>query len=118
MTKHIQTKKPVLTDWHPADIKAAIEKAGWSLRGLSAHHGYAHSMLAQGLHKPYPNAERIIADVIGVPPETIWPSRYQQPRPRFGTGGKRHHKNWSLRLEDCSTSDHDDNVSGSGEIKQ
>lgn len=69
-------KKPVLTDWHRADIKAALEKAGWSLRKLAEHHGYAPSTLINALAGQYPNAERIIAEAIGKHPKEIWPSRY------------------------------------------
>jgi Ner family transcriptional regulator len=30
------------------------------------------------MHRPYPRAERLIAQAIGVPPETIWPARYAE----------------------------------------
>lgn len=65
------------TDWHNADIKAALEKAGWSFNQLGKQHGYnCKSALARALHAPYPRAERLIAEAIGVPPQVIWPSRY------------------------------------------
>lgn len=74
-------KKPALGDWHRADIKAAIEKAGWTLRRLSRHHGYkSPSTLTKALDGPWPKGERIIADAIGVEPEAIWPSRYSERR--------------------------------------
>lgn len=64
-------------DWHPADIRAALEKSGWSFNQLSQHHGYTcESALARAQHRPWPKAERLIADAIGVKPEVIWPSRY------------------------------------------
>jgi len=66
-------------DWHPADIVAAIRKAGWSLRKLSLHHGYADaSTLSKAIERPWPKGQKLIADAIGVPPEKIWPSRYEQ----------------------------------------
>lgn len=66
-------------DWHPADIVAALRKAGWSVRKLSAHHGYAGpSALSNAIQKPWPKGERLIADAIGVSPEQIWPSRYAE----------------------------------------
>lgn len=76
MTSSRRLKKAASCDWHPADIKAALEKAGWSLRRLSLHHGYSHGTVRQAISKPYPNGERIIADAIGVEPWEIWPSRY------------------------------------------
>src|SRR5690606_19820311 len=74
MSTRRTTKKTPLKDWHPADIKAALEKAGWSLRRLSLHHGYKPTTLKEALHRRYPKAERLIADAIGVDPDTIWPS--------------------------------------------
>lgn len=65
-------------DWHPADVVAALRKAGWSLRKLSAHHGYTPTALDNALHRRWPKAERLISDAIGVSPEKIWPSRYAQ----------------------------------------
>lgn len=70
---HAQKKQ----DWHRADIVCALRKAGWSLRRLSAHHGYASpTTLTTALDRPWPKGERLIAEAIGVAPETIWPSRY------------------------------------------
>jgi Ner family transcriptional regulator len=72
-------------DWHPADIVAALRKAGWSLRRLSAHHGYAPQSLRRATDKPWPIAEAKIAEAIGVPPQRIWPSRYDADgRPKRG----------------------------------
>ena len=76
MTKPHAAKKPALQDWHKADIKAALEKAGWTLRKLAAAHGFSGSTLQHPLKKPYPNAERIIAEALGINPWEIWPSRY------------------------------------------
>lgn len=76
MSSHDTAKKQSSRDWHKADIKAALEKAGWSLSRLSIYHGYNRSVLKSALIKPYPKAERRIAEAIGVSPEIIWPSRY------------------------------------------
>ena len=70
-------KKPAPQDWHKSDIKAALEKLGITLKGLSLKNGYRSvDAAAQALQRPYPKMERIIAKEIGVKPETIWPSRY------------------------------------------
>lgn len=80
MSRQRTPKKPAqqhLQDWHKADIKAALEKAGWTLRKLSLHHGYADaSTLKQALMRRWPKAERLIAEAIGRDPAEIWPSRY------------------------------------------
>ena len=77
MTDTKPPKKPALKDWHVADIKSALEKAGWSLRSLAKHHGYkCTTVLSDALRRPWPKGERIIAEAIGVDPATIWPSRY------------------------------------------
>lgn len=71
-------KKPASQDWHKEDIKAAVRKSGTTMKGLSLRAGYRSvDACSQALHRPYPKVERIIAAAIGVPPETIWPSRYQ-----------------------------------------
>jgi len=76
MSTVYRPKKSASADWHLADIKAALEKAGWTLRRLSLAHGYSEGALKKALHTQYPRAEQIIAATIGVPPSTIWPSRY------------------------------------------
>jgi Ner family transcriptional regulator len=68
------------TDWHPADVKAALEKAGVTLRSLSKTHGVSHSFASIALRKHNPRAELLIAKALGVTPDQIWPSRYQRDR--------------------------------------
>tara|TARA_B100000287_G_scaffold432325_1_gene491394 strand:+ start:520 stop:789 length:270 start_codon:yes stop_codon:yes gene_type:complete len=69
-----------LTDWHKEDIKAAIRKKGATLTALALANGYtAPRTFSNVFQAPYPKVQRIIADFIGVPPEEIWPSRYQEP---------------------------------------
>lgn len=63
-------------DWHPADVKAALEKAGWSLRGLTKHHGFVGCYLARALYRAAPMAEGLIAEALGRHPKEIWPTRY------------------------------------------
>ncbi len=76
MTKDPQTSHQ---DWHPADVVAALHKAGWTLRRLSRHYGYANgTTISVALHRRWPKGQRLIADAIGVPPEEIWPSRYRK----------------------------------------
>ena len=71
------SKKPATQDWHKDDIKAALRKKGYTLRGLSFANGYLCADTAsQALIRSYPKVERIIAKALGVKPEEIWPSRY------------------------------------------
>lgn len=65
------------SDWHPADIKAEVHKRGFSFRSLSVEAGYAPDTLKNVLRAPCKSYEQIIAEAIGVPAETIWPSRYE-----------------------------------------
>ncbi|WP_084403975.1 helix-turn-helix domain-containing protein [Marinobacterium litorale] len=64
-------------DWHNADIKAALEKAGWSIARLSRAAGYkVPGTMSRALQQPWLIGERTIAYAIGVKPVEIWPSRY------------------------------------------
>lgn len=70
-------KKPAQQDWHKADIKAALHRTDRSLRSVAIAAGYDKpDTLNQALRHPYPKAERLIAEAIGVSPKVIWPSRY------------------------------------------
>ncbi|HAU6789226.1 TPA: transcriptional regulator [Salmonella enterica subsp. enterica serovar Taiping] len=64
------------SDWHPADIIAALKKRGTSLSALSRQAGLASSTLANALIRRWPKGERLIAEALGVAPEKIWLSRY------------------------------------------
>lgn len=79
MTKRSDSKKAALKDWHRADIVAALRKAGWSLRRLATHHGYASpTTLTTALARHWPKGERLIAEAIGTEAAEIWPTRYQE----------------------------------------
>lgn len=50
---------------------------GFSLRQLALLNGYGNpNSLAPALRRPYPLAEGIIAEAIGISAPEIWPSRY------------------------------------------
>jgi Ner family transcriptional regulator len=72
------SKKPAHQDWHKADIKAALEKAGWSLRKLSIASGYKPSTLRAAFTRPYHKAEVVLAEAVGRKPQQIWPTRYKK----------------------------------------
>lgn len=71
-------------DWHRADIKAALEKSGWSLRQIALENGLSENTIAKALSIRYPRAQMLIARAIGVAPELIWPSRYGADAPKRG----------------------------------
>jgi Ner family transcriptional regulator len=74
------------SDWHPADILAALKKRGFSLVRLSTDHGYHPTAAGKALKRSWPAMEAIIADAIGVKAEAIWPSRYATDR--LGKSGR------------------------------
>ncbi len=79
-------KKTSQEDWHPADILAAVRKSGWTFAALAEHHGLERSTLTHALARSYPKAEQRIADAIGVAPQVIWPSRWNQDGTRKPRG--------------------------------
>jgi Ner family transcriptional regulator len=84
-------KKANLPDWHPADIVASLRKAGWSLRRLSLSLGFSEGYLKTALAHPYPKAEAMIAEALGLHPMQIWPSRYTPDgRPNRPIGRRPH----------------------------
>lgn len=79
------SKKPATQDWHRADIKASLAKAGWTMSALSRAHDYKSGCLRVALIVPWPKVEAIIASALNVTPQTIWPSRYHADgTPRSG----------------------------------
>lgn len=64
------------TDWHPADIIAALKKGGTTLAALSREAGLSSSTLSNTLIRPWPKGEWLIAERIGIHPAEIWPTRY------------------------------------------
>jgi Ner family transcriptional regulator len=62
-------------DWHPADVMAALHKAGTSLRQIALANDYAENTLGAALTRSYPKAEALIANALNLPVSTIWPER-------------------------------------------
>jgi len=76
-------KKPAppeadVQDWSPNYIKYRLAEAGMSLSRLSRINRYAATSAAQVFHMPWPAMQKLIAEAIGVTPQTIWPSRYNE----------------------------------------
>lgn len=75
---NIARKNGKSTDWHPADIKAALAKKGYSFARIARENGYVRNAPNSVLHKPWSQIERIVAGIIGVRAADIWPSRYDR----------------------------------------
>lgn len=56
--------------------RSRLKKKGTSLAAESRKAGLSSSTLANTLTRPWPKGELIIADVLGIKPWVIWPSRY------------------------------------------
>ncbi|MCA0213094.1 MAG: helix-turn-helix domain-containing protein [Proteobacteria bacterium] len=69
-----------LMDWHPAQVKMALEMEGTNLAKLARDHGYAH--INDVLSRHWVAAELIVAKALGKKAEEIWPSRYARSRER------------------------------------
>lgn len=65
-------------DWHRADIKAALAKKGWTLGSIAREYGYARTSPPVVLRRPWLRMEAILAELLGVAPWDIWPSRYAE----------------------------------------
>ena len=78
-TNQKQKKDP--TDWTPVRVVFELHTAGWSLRELGLKHSYKSNALGTALHRRYPKGEAIIAETLGISPELIWPSRYEDGLP-------------------------------------
>lgn len=62
------------------DIVAALHKKGTSLRKIAQQNDYSH--IQRVLTSPWLAAEQLVAKALGMKPEDIWPSRYQNPAAR------------------------------------
>ena len=79
--------KEIATDWHWSDIKAALAKKGYTLTRLSYEKGYKYHHASARLKRVrWPDLEKTTADIIGVHPMEIWPSRYKADGSPVGTG--------------------------------
>ncbi|MEZ4598865.1 MAG: helix-turn-helix domain-containing protein [Syntrophotaleaceae bacterium] len=72
-------------NWHPADIKAALAKAGYSFARIAREYGYAENSPNTVLWRPWSVMELIVAGIVGVKPQNIWPSRYDRQGRHLGT---------------------------------
>jgi len=74
---------PGTTDWHPEDLKAALRKKGLTQDEIAANAGVSRRTVGLTIHGgKSAKVCQYIAELLGLPPEQIWPSRYQVVRVR------------------------------------
>jgi Ner family transcriptional regulator len=59
------------SDWHHADIIAALHKKRTTLAALSRESGLCSSTLVNALSRPWPKGEDLIARALNVKPQDI-----------------------------------------------
>ncbi|WP_306603875.1 helix-turn-helix domain-containing protein [Azonexus sp.] len=81
-------KKASQEDWHPADILAALHKRGITLLEVARRHNIrGSSTLSKAMNQTaYPINEKRLADVLGLHPMDIWPTRYNADGTRKSFG--------------------------------
>lgn len=67
------------TEWHRADIKAAVEKKGKTLAQLALDAGLEDWACRHALGRRHRPGELAIAALIGVPVWELWPGRWRKP---------------------------------------
>ena len=65
-----------IRNWPRRDIVHRLHKKGLTLERLSEMNGLSRFTVKNALDKKYRRGEQIIAEALGVLPETIWPERY------------------------------------------
>ncbi|MGO4735940.1 helix-turn-helix domain-containing protein [Bosea sp. 2KB_26] len=75
--------------WHPADIIAAVRKRGTTLQRLSRERGFSVFTMNKAVRQCFPACHDIIAGVVGVPRQTIWPQFYDREGVRLSPRERR-----------------------------
>lgn len=63
-------------DWPPEKVRAEIILRGLTMVGISKAAGLNPAAASSALRRPFRQAEKAIADAMGMEPFEIWPSRY------------------------------------------
>ncbi|GLQ20468.1 helix-turn-helix domain-containing protein [Algimonas porphyrae] len=63
-------------EWDRESIKAELRRLGYSLARLDRMHDFKPGYFSAVLVQPLPRGEKIIADMLGETPSSIWPDRY------------------------------------------
>lgn len=63
--------------WDAPGILAAIKRRGETLTGLALANGLPPSSCRVALSRPFPAADKVISDFLGVALHELWPMRYR-----------------------------------------
>lgn len=64
--------------WHPEIIKTAIRLRSMTLTKLALDNNLPEGSCRVALIRPHTEADRVIAEFLGVPLSELWPSRYDE----------------------------------------
>ncbi|EEP9437651.1 helix-turn-helix domain-containing protein [Salmonella enterica subsp. enterica serovar Bispebjerg] len=64
-------------DWSPKAIQTALESKGVDVASLERIKGVRPGTVRNVFYRNCPAYQKEIADLIGIPPSLIWPSRYE-----------------------------------------
>ncbi|EBE8910995.1 transcriptional regulator [Salmonella enterica subsp. enterica serovar Gaminara] len=64
-------------DWTPDAIQTALKRKGVNVSSLERIKGMKPGTMRNVFYRKCPAYQQEIADLIGVPPSVIWPSRYK-----------------------------------------
>lgn len=82
---------PLKSDWPSHYIVYRLREKGMTLRRLSRLNKFSPSAASLAIQLPWPKLEQLIATAIGVAPNEIWPSRYNDDgTPRTGLHSAKH----------------------------
>jgi Ner family transcriptional regulator len=90
-----QTKLSAL---HPEQIKALVRMTGVSLEQVSLAHNYSKGFLSAALKRPLYPAEQIIAKLVGIKAQHLWPDRYDASGKPLHRGRTKKQRRGHLRL--------------------
>jgi Ner family transcriptional regulator len=65
-------------DIPPERVKEMILKTGITLTALGVSNGFSEAAVSIALRKRSPYVQKLIADHLGVRPQELWPSRYDE----------------------------------------
>jgi Ner family transcriptional regulator len=77
-------------------VKFNLSLEGHTIVDLAKEHGITGVSLCTAFYRPFPKAERIIADTLNLQPWDLWPDRY-------GEDHKPNRKNWWYGRGHCKS---------------
>ena len=66
------------TNWHPADVIAAVRKSGSTMQAIALAAGFHRTAASHCLSWPVPHANKAIADHLGKSVSDLWPQWFDE----------------------------------------